>query len=669
MTRKLIGGSFTFAALGVLLIGLGQPAQAFNPANQNSLYEIGLPEFDLEGYQSPAREAGSLEVTSELSARYGGNWKVHSWNSQARTPHFVYGSSVQISGPIIDSADLEQAARQVILENAAVLGADLNNLRLTDTPNALGKWVAHYQQTYHGLDVWQATVKIAMTEDGRLMLMGSDYYGDIQVDPMPTFSESVAGDIAMNDLPFDPATDSVEDGATLMILPYPISETEVEHHLVWRVRVRTVDPLGEWVTHVDAHNGQILWRYNDMHFAYGGTTDTDVQIYGYCDGITNMTLPYLRIQVSGVGNATSDENGDWTIDGTGGNRTVTADLYGPYVDLNNQGGAEAAFSGTAQEDVPFTVTFDDTNAQHDERDVFDAVNDIHAFFQLFAPEFNYPNQRITANVSINSSCNAYWNGTINFYAEGGGCANTGEMQQVVHHEFGHGVQNAILGGQGSQGLGEGNGDILGNLITQDPIIGRGFYLNNCTSGIRNSVNNLQYPGDVIGQEIHYAGQVIAGFNWDGMVLFQDLYGGGAWNSPGTIMSAERWHYGRVLGHPTTQPDQVLWTFVADDDDGDLDNGTPHHAILCEAATNHGFECPEVLVGVFFDHAGHPYTGNQTEPYDIVGTAYSLPAGSGNILPESVQIHYSIDGAPFVDVGMTPTGNDAESQGAVPPQRR
>ena len=64
----------------------------------------------------------------------------------------------------------------------------------------------------------------------------------------------------------------------------------------------------------------------------------------------------------------------------------------------------------------------------------------------------------------------------------------------------------------------------------DTIIGLGFYLNNCTNGIRNSDNKLQYPGDVIGQEIHYDGQVIAGFNWDAMILLQNTYGGGMnWN--------------------------------------------------------------------------------------------------------------------------------------------
>lgn len=648
------GGHLACLLLACLLSGLLAPAHAFQPAEQNQNLEILLPAFDMEGVQSGARTAGSLSATNALTARYGGLWKVHSWNSLTNTARWVYGTSVPVTGTLRDGADVERAARQVIAGNTDVLHADASQLRLLRTPHAMGKWAAHFQQTWHGIDVEGGLVRIVFAEDGRLMLMGSDYHPSIQdLSPFPTLTEAQATEIARNGVPFDAATDRIEGAASLLVLPYPLSETEVEYHLVWKVRVRTEDPLGAWMTYVDAHSGQVLQRTNDIHFAYSGTTNTQVQRYGYCDGITGMTLPYLNITVQGVGNTVSDINGNWSINGTGGPRTVTSELKGPYVDIYNYGGAQAAFTGTAQENVPFTVSFLDVNAQNDERDTFDAVNDIHDFFELFDPGFHYSNVSINANVSRNSTCNAYWDGTINFYREGGGCANTGEMQQVVHHEFGHGIQNEIIGGQGGQGLGEGNGDITGNLITQDPIIGRGFYLNNCTSGIRNSVNTLRYPGDVVGQEIHYAGQVIAGFNWDAMVLLQAQYGTNA----GTIMSGERWHFGRVLLSPQTQPDQVLATFVADDDNGNLDDGTPNHAIFCEAATNHGFDCPEILVGVYITHSGLPYTGKFFGTYDGAATIISLPQGQGQILDNTARTHYRVNGGGFNEAPLLPLGSD------------
>ena len=664
MFGQILRRGIATLALCTLLFG---SALAFQPTGENDRLEISLPEFDLPGYSGYDMDMSSLQASRDISTRFGQRWEVFSWNPQTGTPHWVHGNSVKMAQSIDSAAQLAQLAEQVISENRAELKADLANLRLTATPNAMGKWVAHYQQTYNGLDVWDARVRIAFSDDGKLMLMGSDYYEGIDLNTSPSISEASAIQLAKAAVGFDQATDSMDGASELMILPYPISETEVEHHLVWKLRVRTADPVGIWVTHMDAHTGEILWRYNDIHFAYGGDTEADTYEWGYCDGAAlQKAMPYLRIDVSGLGSAISDENGDWTIAGAGGNVTVSCDMEGPYCDVyDNVQYPEAFFSGTAADGVPFTVDWDATNSKQDERDVMQGVSETRDFIRQFDAGFGYINQQIGAQVSLNSTCNAYWDGNIHFYREGGGCANTGEMHQVVHHEFGHGVQNAILGGQGGQGLGEGNGDILGNLITQDSVIGRGFYLNNCTGGIRDSDNTLSYPGDVVGQEIHYAGQVIAGFNWDAMIALQNLYGGGMnWNGLGTQMSGERWHFGRVLLHPSTQPDQVYATFFADDDNGDLGDGTPHHAIFCEAAQNHGFDCPEILVGVFVYHDGNPYSGDQSNGYEVTGQAVSL--GGGVIDPGTVSLSYRVDGGGFTSVAMAAGGGD-DYVGTIPGQ--
>ncbi len=657
--------------LAAAMLIVGGTALAITAPDGYDDLDIKLPDYRFITHDGYDRDMGSLQATLALENRYGGKWAVYSWNSLSGTPRHVYGTSVQVSGDITSAAQLEDVARRVIADNAEVLKTDGSDLRLHATPNGMGKWVAHFQQTYSGLDVWEAKVRVAFSDTGKLMLMGSDFFDNITVDPNPSIGAMAAQDISLADLPFDASTDRIEADPVLLVLPVAISETEVEHHLVWRTRIRTQDPLGIWVTHVDAHSGEIIWRYNDIHFAYSGDTEIAAQIYGYCDGVTESNIPYMDINVSGVGTVVSDENGEWYIVGSGGARTVTAAMDGPYVTVNNYNGAEASFSGTAFEDTPFTVRFDDSNARHDERDTFDAVNDIKDFFDQFDATFGYSNAHINAYVNrTDGYCpgNAWWDGTINFCAAGGSYGNTGEMQQVVHHEFGHGVQAHILGGQGNEGLGEGNSDILGNLITQDNIIGRGFYTGNCVTGIRDSDNNLQYPADLNGS-VHHDGQIIAGFNWDAMILLQDMYdvGSSAWNTEGTIKSAERWHFGRVLGHPYYQDDQVFWTFVADDDNGDLADGTPHHAIFAEAAENHGYVYPEVQIGVFVNHEAHPYTGNFVGSYECVGTAVSLPLGDTEIDAGSVTLSYRVNGGGFNTISMTATGNPDEYSASIPAQ--
>ncbi|MBD3335461.1 MAG: hypothetical protein GF355_08080, partial [Candidatus Eisenbacteria bacterium] len=651
MRQWIMRGACGLAMALLVLSGGVAAVHAMNPVNQNDVYEIPLKSYDLHNYSSTVVEQAKQEASTNVARRYGGNWRVYSWNPQTGTPAYLIGSGVDLVSAAALAVDPEAAGRQVMRENSGALGVNPDQLVLDDVTHGLGKTAVHFSQVYQGVPVHEGRAHATFTDEGRLFVLSSNYHGNIELDTNPYLTASEAEELARLDLPFDRSTDSIEDGTSLLILPVPVSETDVSYHLVWRVRVHTEEPLGIWVTHVDAHSGGILWRYNDVHFVdFSGDANSDVQPDTYCNGVENQAAAHLRIQVSGVGNTNTDADGNWTL-GYGGSdpKTVTADLYGPYVDINNYGGAEAEFSGTATPGVPFTVSFDDGNAQHDERDVFDAVNDIHEYFLHFDPGFGYINQRITAYVSRNSTCNAYWNGTINFYREGGGCANTGEIQGVVHHEFGHGIQDHILGQQGNQGLGEGNSDVMANLITRESIIGRGFYLNQCTSGIRDSDNNLQYPEDVIGQPIHSAGRVIAGFHWDSMMGLWDLYG----EDQGTIKNGELWHFARVLEHPLYQPDQVLATFIADDDDGNLDNGTPHYDQLCIGATNHGFDCPEILEGVIITHIPPP---SPVDEGDLILTAeiYSTLA---QMDPDSVLVIYRENGGDFMEMPMTETDED------------
>ncbi|MFC1573069.1 hypothetical protein ACFL6M_05665 [Candidatus Eisenbacteria bacterium] len=600
-----------------LVVGVAHPAWGFDSVNHNGEFRVPLKEFDLFSYQSAEELHAQQRVGETLSNLYGGRWQTVAWNPQTNTPHCILGTGAAVAPGFRTSAEVEDAAWRVLTESASVLGIDVETLRLLDVTNGLGKTAAHFQQVYHELDVWGGRVHATFTESGRLFVLGSDFYPAIAVDPHPSIPSEGAVNIACGDLPFDTATDSIVGSPALLVLPLPLSETEVAYHLVWRVSVRTRNPFGLWVTHIDAHDGQVLWRYNDVQVTYLGDTESDVEPNSYCHSHEDQSMPYLDIAVQGLGTVTSDSEGNWSIGGTGGDRVVSCNLYGPYADLHNNGGDDAFFSGTAEEDVPLTVDFENANSQQDERDVFDAVNDLHDFFQLFAPGFAYPHQRTDAYVSrddLYCPGNAWWDpgdGSINFCEADDGYANTGEIQSIVYHEFGHGVQDAILGGQGSQGLGEGNADILANLVTQESIIGLGYFQDNCTIGFRDSDNDLRYPDDVIGQEEHLAGRVIAGFNWDAMGLLQGIYG----TDTGTNMSAARWHSGRVLELPTTQPDQVMATFIADDDDGNALNGTPHYEHFCRAAWNHGFPAPGETY-VDFNYSG-PEDGTPWNPYDTL----------------------------------------------------
>ena len=79
---------------------------------------------------------------------------------------------------------------------------------------------------------------------------------------------------------------------------------------------------------------------------------------------------------------------------------------------------------------------------HAARTQFYDVNRAKEIGRGWLPSNTWLNAKLTANVNLNQTCNAYWNGsTINFFRSGGGCANTGELPGVSLHEWGHGLDS------------------------------------------------------------------------------------------------------------------------------------------------------------------------------------------------------------------------------------
>jgi len=645
----------TILGLGGLVCLLAAlPAAAIQqPDTDHDRYEVRLPMIDEQAVPQFAGLTASRNVEATLQQRYGDAWTVHAWNAHTGTPRWVYGGGASRSAGIGNVAELTRVARQVLAENADVLRADIDQLELNVTPRAGNKWAAHFQQTWEGYEVWQATVRMVFHENGNLMLMGSDVHPFIDLDPLPALSAGAAADFARQDLPFQPGLgDSYQVDPDLMVLPVRTTENTVQYHLVYRVSVQTAEPLADWITHVDAHTGDVVWRYNNIHFAFDGGTQSEIQKDTLCNGRDDYPVPYLNLNVSGAGSTTTDAAGNWTINGGGATGTVTASLQGPYVRVYNNGGANAQFSGTATAGVPFTLAWDNFNSRQDERDVFDAINRIHDFFQLFDADYGYVNQPINSYVNrTDGFCpgNAWWNGTINFCAAGGAYTNTGEIQQIVMHEFGHGIQDDLMGGwQGNEGLGEGNSDVVSILLTQDSVIGRGFVVGNCSSGFRDIDHNMQYPDDLIGQ-VHHDGMIIAGFHWDAMQLLQAAHG----TDEGTLITARTWHEGRMLLRPSNQTAQVLATFTADDDNGNLNDGTPNHRYFAEAAENHSYNVPAITEGVFVYHDRVPYQTNLANGTEIRCTAASL--GGGELDPTSLEVVYSVDGGADITLAMVADG--------------
>jgi hypothetical protein len=91
---------------------------------------------------------------------------------------------------------------------------------------------------------------------------------------------------------------------------------------------------------------------------------------------------------------------------------------------------------------------------------------------------------LLANMNQPQTCNANWNGTsVQFFrsAVAQGCRNTGEIAAIFDHEWGHGMDNNGTNPTIS-GPGEGIADVHAFIRLNTDCVGRGFFINNTCGG-------------------------------------------------------------------------------------------------------------------------------------------------------------------------------------------
>ncbi len=131
-------------------------------------------------------------------------------------------------------------------------------------------------------------------------------------------------------------------------------------------------------------------------------------------------------------------------------------------------------------------------------------------------------------------CNAFFQpGSLNFFAQGavGGttCVNTALIKDVMFHEWGHALdfEVGVQAGITDRAFSEGIGDITATLAMGDPVVGRGFVLNQANSNVRTvdpAVPRVYPPANAAEAEEHSQGEIIGGTFWDLRRNLVALYG-------------------------------------------------------------------------------------------------------------------------------------------------
>ena len=166
--------------------------------------------------------------------------------------------------------------------------------------------------------------------------------------------------------------------------------------------------------------------YESSHRTWGSDLNWDFAddwhlrlAYRYSDSFRNPYLPGLF----------ADADGNFSVGGAASATLTDAADISVY----NEDGPEASLSW----DTDF-VTWTADDATQAELDTFVFLEQVIDWGDIYANDIGYIQNGMNAFVNINSTCNAYFDGDVNFYTAGSGCNNTARIADVNFHEWGHG---------------------------------------------------------------------------------------------------------------------------------------------------------------------------------------------------------------------------------------
>ncbi len=380
-----------------------------------------------------------------------------------------------------------------------------------------------------------------------------------------------------------------------------------------RGSVQTYPDYQKYLIVASHANGNILLAENQIH-----NVDVQGNVSGRAtDGLgalechpeTSVGLPYAEVYISGGNTTFTDASGNFTIPHGGTSPvTVTSRLRGQWFEVRDQSAGDTIPEISMVVTPPGPANFlhnPAPSAEFDNANVngYYEANVCRDYILFYEPTFPViaTQQFFDVNTNIGSTCNAFYDGiSINFYSAGGGCNNT-SMADVVYHEYGHHLISVTNNGQGQ--MGEGTGDVMGVLMQDEPILAHGFNAGNCGGGIRTANNSHQYP--CTGSS-HDCGQLLSGCVWDTrneLVLtepsnYRDI---GASLFFGMLIVRGQMQ----PGNQTIDPSITIMYLELDDDDTDINNGTPHYWEIANGFGAHNMDAPPLELLDFNYPTGRP----------------------------------------------------------------
>jgi hypothetical protein len=532
---------------------------------------------------------------SRFQAAAGGTWRA-AWDAATGVPSRLWGPGLPAPGAMASAATAEQHARRVLADHLALLapGAAITDFVLVANHTDGDIRSVGFEQRAGGLRVVGGQVSFRFKRD-RLFLIGSEALPDVRVAPprarlggpqlAARAADNLRRELDLAAAPVAPAPALAGGGDEEVVLPLVGDRAVYGYRIATRMMIDG-GADGRYLAYVDPATGAVLAVRQQNFYAAGTLLYRGVDRYP-SRGRVNRIARRAYVKVGAAAQTTSS-NGvvTWSPDGA---QTVTTGVAGDLVTIVNKASSGALSSAQLTLASGGQIVWDASAAPEDDSQVvtFLAVNTVKEYVRnnidAAMPKLDEP---ITANVNIAQNCNAFFDGkAINFFRASTMCQNTGLIDDVVFHEFGHALHVAeVIEGVGAfdGAMSEGAADFLAASITNDPGMGRGFFLSREDEPLRQldpATGEHSWPRDI--SEIHQTGRIFGGTFWDLRKALIASLGAG----PGTALTNQL--YLGALRRAVSIPTALHEALATDDDDGDLTNGTPHECAIRDAFGRHG----------------------------------------------------------------------------------
>jgi len=577
----------------------------------------------------PQAVAAVERAFQQWRAAHGAQWRAEVDPRTGRIRSLFGGARAADSLPASDADWIDLAARRVAevepmlgialdsLEPAEVTSLDLVRIGTSD------KTVVRFRQAPGGVPVEGGTVSVILGMDAELLCVASTALPDASGIPLaPVASELDALDLAQREFLRAEGVPATAKDDLALVVAADLRGGMRRARLAWAVGLSAEASAGDLphsrrvLVAADVFFGEVLSSRSRVHraaqivpqpIAQGANgpaapavKHSGAALEGYVRAFATPGLeadwsgnPPEAQPLSGMlvtssqGNAVTASNGGFAIPYAGSaSALVTLGYQGPWVNVNNAGGADTSATVSVTPGAPgfWKLNLPPTEFGTAEANAFVQVNRFRDYVHGLAPGDTTMDFQAIANVNQSSTCGAYYNGTsVNFFRQGF-CRNT-SYSTVVAHEMGHWANDRYGSGNGPDGFGEGAADAWAMYIHDTPLIGEEFLPG---SPIRDGENLRQYCGDGNGGchgSPHADGEVLMGALWKVRRNLNGSLGDGLGDRTADVLFLS-W----MQAFDDGEIDSLIEThwLVLDDDDADLSNGTPHHAEIDAAFAEQGF---------------------------------------------------------------------------------